>query len=260
MANTELNNYDAFNRELILDLTLGAFSIYDMDHADYPVIRDYLEIPTYYKTVTATAIYSGNDPILDGLGNPVTVDRIVLNNRSTDEREEKFKFLVTSSTSFTVGEYNDYRFLDWYSYDTTGTDYSSYLITGYLLTQEMMRRKQAIYLNVFCKLTESTYTTGSGNTIRPTRQSSCWVQSQWEWNNSTAQGKWGTAFQAYRLFKNLSASPAAGDAFDYGDTVVVTKNKLRGRGRALSLYIYSEIGKDLKLLGWGLEVTANDTP
>ena len=120
----------------------------------------------------------------------------------------------------------------------------------------MMRKKQAIYLKVFCQRTEDYY-------LSPTSlrfASSCKVQSQWQWNNSAAQGKWGVVFQAYRFTKPTPTNPVAGMAFDYGDTVIVTKNKLRGRGDALSLYFQSEQGKDMKLLGWGLEMTQNDTP
>ena len=41
--------------------------------------------------------------------------------------------------------------------------------------------------------------------------------------------------------------------------MVVTKNKLRGSGKCLSLYIKSEQGKDMKLLGWGHPVTMLST-
>jgi len=45
------------------------------------------------------------------------------------------------------------------------------------------------------------------------------------------------------------------DDFDYGYEVLTTKSKLRGYGRALSLYIQSESGKDMHLLGWGVSAT-----
>lgn len=260
MANTEVSNYDVFNRELIIDLNLGAFYVYDIGaEVDSPVVRDYLQLPTSVISEETVNLYSGNNQLTDGGGNPITAIRIVTSTRTTDERKERFKFVTTSSTDFTLSEYKDYRFKDWYSYDNTGQDYNAFLITGYELGDNMLLNKQSIYLMVYCERTEVNYITSSGSVIL-SRQSSCKVQSQWNWNNSTAQGKWGTVFQAYRLLKNQPASPSSGDTFDYGDTVIVTKNKLRGRGRALSLYFNSDPGKDLKLLGWGLEVTANNTP
>lgn len=261
MATTEISNYDTFNRELILDLTLGAFSIYDMSHGEttgIPKIRDYIELPTYYVTESQDVVYSGNDPLLDGSGNPITAIRHVLNNRTADERFEHFKFLITVDEDITIAEYNDYDFVDWTS-SGTAYDYNSFLITGYDISGDMMRKKQSIYLKVYCTRTEQSYTLISGG-VELNRQSSCKVQSQWQWNNSAAQGKWGPVFQAYRFVKPQPASPVAGDAFDYGDTVIVTKNKLRGRGDALSLYFNCDPGKDLKLLGWGLEMTQNDVP
>ena len=50
------------------------------------------------------------------------------------------------------------------------------------------------------------------------------------------------------------------DDFDYGESVIVTKNKLRGSGKCLSLKIQSETGKDIKILGWGIVATALNQP
>jgi hypothetical protein len=74
------------------------------------------------------------------------------------------------------------------------------------------------------------------------------------WANSANSGKWGTQFQAYRLLRNYVPS-GAGDPFDYGDSVIVTKNKLRGSGKVVSLKIQSETGKDMQLLGWAMQIT-----
>ena len=41
--------------------------------------------------------------------------------------------------------------------------------------------------------------------------------------------------------------------------MVVTKNKLRGSGKCISLYIQSTQGKDMKLLGWAHPVTMPTT-
>jgi hypothetical protein len=65
-------------------------------------------------------------------------------------------------------------------------------------------------------------------------------------------------FQAYRILRNFTPASVS-DPFDNGETVVSTKNKLRGSGKCLSLYIKSEAGKDMKLLGWGHPVTMLST-
>lgn len=257
--NDEITNYDTFNRELILDLTLGAFSIYDMAHTGDELIRDYLDIPPFYITTQDVQLYQGNNPITDGGGNPVTIEYITTVNRNTDNRRERFKFLITSGNDVSLAEFKDYRFVDWFSIDGIGVSYNTYLLTGYELSGDMLRQKQSIYLKIFFERTEDTYTL-SGSTVVLAHQSGCEVQSQWNWNNSAAQGKWGVPFQGYRLLKTQPTSPSAGDTFDYGEKVIVTKNKLRGRGHCLSLLFVPECGKDTKLLGWALEQTINDTP
>lgn len=256
---SEISYPNSYNRELILDLTLGAWSVYDMNHATFPNIHDYIPIPGFYLTNNTVNVYDNAGVLVtDGSGNPVTVVRQTSTDRTTDPRKERFKFLITRSTDVSIAEYRDYSFTDWVTIDGTGVDFSSYLITGYNLAGDMARHKQVIYLQIFCNRTETVYTLDGGTVLA--RQSSCKVQSQWDWNNSAAQGKWGPVFQAYRFLRPQPASPSPGDSFDYGETVITTKNKLRGRGRALSLYIQSEAKKDMKLLGWNVLTTINGEP
>jgi hypothetical protein len=47
----------------------------------------------------------------------------------------------------------------------------------------------------------------------------------------------------------VNAAQGAGEMQD-GQPVVVTKNKVRGRGRALQLKFTAEAGKDAHILGW----------
>ena len=82
------------------------------------------------------------------------------------------------------------------------------------------------------------------------------VQSQWDWANSEAYGKWSKPFQAYRYRRHYTANNAS-DTFDYGTTTIISKSKLRGRGRVVSLLISSDKGKDMDLLGWSMGITTN---
>jgi hypothetical protein len=41
--------------------------------------------------------------------------------------------------------------------------------------------------------------------------------------------------------------------------VVNTRNKIRGKGRALSLRFNTEPGKDMILLGWGMDISMKQT-
>jgi hypothetical protein len=47
------------------------------------------------------------------------------------------------------------------------------------------------------------------------------------------------------------------DQYDNGYETVVTKSKLRGKGKVMSLLIETEPKKDCKLLGWSMVVSTN---
>ena len=90
-------------------------------------------------------------------------------------------------------------------------------------------------------------------------ESSCIVQAQWEWCTSNDSGRWGQEFQAYRYRQMYFSDETSGTA-SYGYSVITTRNKIRGKGRALSFKFKTEPGKDLQLLGWSIELGRNGLP
>jgi hypothetical protein len=228
-SNTNYSN--KYNKELIYDLTLKAW--YKNDFAEStPYVADYVPVPGYASSRTA-------------------VDRSVAPARQF--RREQFSYLTIENGKFTLSEYKDKGFVDWREFDNEGKFYESYLYTGYELFGDIMRQKQIPYVFFYFQQTEDGFKT-EGNSLVHTNPSSCKVQAHWGWSDSATSGKWGDDFQAYRLLRNYVPS-GPDDTFDNGESVVVTKNKLRGSGKCLSLFIKSEPGKDMKLLGWGHPVT-----
>ena len=217
-----------------------------------PYIADYIPIPGYSVTSTEETVYKGTDEVLVTSG-----DTVVVNSDLAVNRSSQFSYLTIRGTSFTVSKYKDDTFKDWVSSDAVGISYLSYLVAGWELFGNFLRKKQVPYIQFYFKRTENGYTAASG-TLELTKPSSCLVQAQWNWTNSANSGKWGTQFQAYKLLRNYIPSGPT-DPFDYGEGVIVTKNKLRGSGKTLSLKIESEAGKDMQILGWGLPVTMNET-
>jgi len=147
--------------------------------------------------------------------------------------------------------YNNTDFKDWNLVDAEAS-----LITGYLTGGDNMRFKQVPYIFFHMLRTETGFE-DLGNDLKPIGESSCLVQSQWEWSNSATYGKWSKPFQAYRMRRQYMPDDE-NSSFDYGTATIVSKNKLRGRGRALSLYITTEEGKDLNLLGWSMLLGVNN--
>jgi len=255
-ASYSSSNYpNSYNKELIYDLTLKAWSKNEISSlvSDSPYIADYALIPGYSVTTREESVVAGTDTVLVTAG-----DTVVIPDDIATSRTEQFSFLTIVGTSFTLSKYNGSDFLDWKTKDSVGVDYSSYLYTGYELFGDIMKEKQIPYIFFYLQKTEDGFQ-ASGTDLVFTNQSSCKVQAQWGWSNSAANGKWGNEFQAYRILRNYTPS-GVGDTYDSGDSMVVTKNKLRGSGKCLSLYIRSEAGKDMKLLGWGHPVTQLSTP
>lgn len=156
-----------------------------------------------------------------------------------------------TGSSLKWATYSNTDFKDWNLVDAEAS-----LITGYLTGGDNMRFKQVPYIFFHMLRTETGFE-DLGNDLKPIGESSCLVQSQWEWSNSPTYGKWSKPFQAYRMRRQYMPDDES-SSFDYGTATIVSKNKLRGRGRALSLYITTEEGKDLNLLGWSMLLGVNN--
>ena len=246
------NNYiNRYTKELVFDLTLQAFytNVFSQLATSSPYVADYIEVPGYAISSfdEAVLVTNGNTVIDSNSDTVVTTEDLLLN------RSSQFSYLTIAGTNFTISKFNNLTFKDWKTEDGTGANYSSYLVTGYELFNDVMRDKQTPYIFFYFNRTEDGYTADGANLIL-NNQSSCKVQAQWNWANSANSGKWGNEFQAYRLLRNYIPS-GSGDPFDYGDGVIVTKSKLRGSGKTLSIKISSEEGKDMKLLGWAVPAT-----
>lgn len=237
---------DEYNKELVLDLNLQAF--YPNTIAVNNVfIADYVEVPNYINNASVEDVYVGNNLVMVG------ANAVQVNSTEVEDRESSFSFLVFKKTGyFTLAKYTNDTFVDW-KVAEGGVDYSSYIVSGYELFGDVARKKQATYLVMLFERTEDGF---SGSPLEATHPSSCLVQAQWNYTNSSASGKWGSVFQAYRYVRNYTPS-GVGDIFNTGDRVITTKNKLRGSGKALSLYIHSEAGKDMRVLGWAIPMTGN---
>jgi len=232
----------SYNRELILDLNLKAFylsSIHSSTSTNIPYISNYVNMPSFTTSISEdkVVVFEG-DVLVDD--DPVTIISLDFSGDTS-----QFKFLTLVDSSFTLSSYRDETFRDWKSSNGIGYNYESYLITGYDIAQDLMRQKRVPYIFTYLTRTE----TGFGVDLLPIKPSSCFLQAQWNWNNSPAGGKWGTPFQTYRLPRHYTPSGVF-DAFDTGEKVLVTKSKLRGSGKSISLKFSSEEGKDIKLLGW----------
>lgn len=238
-----------YNRELVLDTVLGAFYTNSISKTDSNTayVAGYIPVGSFSTVVdTQNVVVNGEQVVVNG--EDVVVSQTV---RSRGVSSTKYIAVVPGTTyNFTFSLYRNDEFVDWFSQDSTGISFDSYLITGYELFQDTMRRKYVPYLVMHFQRTESGFSQ-IGDDLFVDNPSSCLIQARWDWNDSDAAGKWGTQFQAYRLPRNYTPTGPSNN-FDYGYTVITTKNRLRGSGRAISMRLDSEAGKDMYVLGWGI--------
>lgn len=246
----------AERKELVLDLTLGAFSPVDFKKpsGSNPRVQCPVEVPPFKFSTATDDVVANLDNVLVG------TDQVQIEVRRGEDLLRSTYYLILTQTSptlrFTFGFYKDETFTDWKLLDGTGADAAAYLVTGYMSGGDHMREKQVPYIQFFFRRTEENMVVDGNGDLTPGNPSSCLVQAQWEWTDSASAGKWGKQFQAYRERRHYMPSGAS-DPYDTGFAVVTTRNKVRGRGKVLSLYLQTEPGKDLQLLGWSMLLGMN---
>lgn len=243
-------------RELIFDLNLGAFythTIGTLADSTFPRVAGLVEVPPFRLNEEETDVINDGEPVVND-GEQVTQE---VSTRGSTTRELAYVVLLSANpVRYSFGLYNDISFRDWQSVDGEGVDAPAYLVTGYMSGGDFLRYKQVPYVQFFFTRTESGFEDDGTGNLFPLNPSGCLVQAQWEWANSANSNRWGREFQAYR-YRRLYMPTGPQDSFDNGFEVLSTKNKLRGKGKALSLKIQTEPDKDCRLLGWSMIVGSN---
>lgn len=234
-------------REIIYHLAFQSFTINtfykggaDNDTREVVAV---VKTPQFISSAMNASVIEGFDNIVEGS------DNIVIETSERDGKPSRVAYLSLRNTNDdTYLFFSDLvrdDFQDWGTVDAP-----AHLLTGYVTGGDTSRQKQVPSLTVHCNRTETTATEEGVN-----NESSCLLQSQWEWTNDPYANKWGPTIQAYRLprpqIRGIDQPVAE------GIQVVTTRNKLRGRGRTVSLMFSTEAGKDCQLLGWSMLASAN---
>jgi hypothetical protein len=259
-ANGNDTNYRyKFDRALIFDTNIGGFYPWAFGELDSnsPYIFGIFTLPSISRvTETDTVIEAatGQTMIEAATGETLVADVEVIRGGQTTTI-----FIVAEPgvavSEMTFAQLNDDSFVDWQANDGTGKNYSSYFETGYLLEGNVVTRRQAPHVLVYSKRTETGYALNGAEYVLQ-NPSSCYMQARWDWADNSNSSKWGRRQQVYRILKDYDNTPTSLD-FDNGFPVTVTRNKVRGSGRALHLYFDSEDGKDFDIYGWAVHFSDN---
>ena len=241
--------------ELIFDVDLKAF--YQLEIAK-PIGETILPLsmvqtPPYvvgdlFETVTVD-------------GEVVTVDAVDVTEQSQESRNQfrEIKYLTVTGTdpliTTTFSEYRDPDFLDWTDSLAGGVDAAGHLLTGHISGGDFQRIKQVPYITTHMNRTEDGFELVNGDVV-PTNRSGCMLSARWEWTDSINSGRWSNPKEIYRYKRHYMPTDLS-DPYDYGFDTIVTKNKIRGKGRTVSLLFETEPLKDCHIIGWSMIVGVN---
>lgn len=213
-------------RVLLLDLTLNAFFKYDLSSL------------------------ASNSPIIIG-----GIDSENTNLWYTSSLRMLTAIPSSGTYKFIFSEFKNSSFYDWFTANGTGITYSSYLEAGYEYAGDVMLNKQLPYILAYFEQTETAFVS-DGTGYQLVNPSSCYMQAKWDFADAASSNRWSEEKQVYRL-QRLQLPDTSDLSLTYGQSVIVTKNKIRGKGRAIRTRWRSEDGKDFNLLGWGASYTGD---
>lgn len=247
-----------YQRELIFSTIKGGFTKryyeeIDDATANGPYLCGYLNLRKTIPTVESINVTAGGVLVTAG-GVAVTVATSSAEQRTKSSTLYLVAHPQASTETIRVAGLTNFEFLDWPLVQnddlTYGRDSEAYLITGAITGGDTRADKVLPFVHVRAKRTETDWFETVSEGVTMVGSSSILLSTQWDWTNDPASGRWGRAQQVYRLPRLIVLDPSHIFAFD----VIKTRNKVRGKGKAVSLKFSSEAGKDLYLHGWGLEV------
>lgn len=242
LFNSTENNQNRYDSILNFDVTLQAF--YPWSISDFP---NGPEVAGVFVDIGALTQLFDED-VVDSFGvtvvNSALEDVIVQDvETSVENKPTNLTYTTVSVDKMTFSKFYNDSYVDWESENGEGVEYTSFMETGFDLENDIMRNKQAVYLFVHLRDTET--------------PSSCKVRTKWDWSNNSNGNRWSREFEAFRKPLFRVTSTVNEEAFP----VIVTKNKVRGHGKAIQLrFECNERNKNFDLLGWAVAFAGNTEP
>lgn len=240
--------YDTFSKRVIwLYKTVGPLSVNDRYVYDGILTFNMLNQAFYKWTVdTDTAriqgvitvyaqsgasvvanVVDGENKVLDGTNN-VVANVFVSSLSNTSVNKFLVSYDVGSETKLTFGEHFRTSNVDWQSVVEGGVPYESYVIAGYAVRGQGVRKFQENYITV--------YSDGNANTAFR-------VRGRWDYANQANTNRWSTA----QIITNTE-----GD-YDYKSNRV----KIRGHGKAYQIQLFNHGNAPFSIIGWAAAETGN---
>lgn len=238
-GDTDVTVDQKYNKVLILDLVLNAFYPWKFTDEDAPssyIVGAFSSTGLGVIEETFNVVANGDNVVANGNNVVATITEFV------KDIDPNVRFIVRdgSTGKLTFATLTNTDFLDW------GTkDYSTYIEAGYIFDGDASLRKNGIYVTTYFDITETGFTGDEVLGYDLVNPSSCLLKAYWDLKvaNSSSQ-------QVYRFLRPIVVDTGDLNNFNYPYESVVTRNRIKGRGRVLKLRFESETGKDFQLQGY----------
>jgi hypothetical protein len=239
-------------KELVLDTVLNVFYQNTIKNISPNSVELHGLFPSepFRRGNTESIILSETDAVQVVSENTVVQEVI----RTTGIQSVRYLVVKKQDSSYllTFSYYNNTSFLDWKTSDNVGVDAKAYVLTGQQIAKDSSVAKQMPYLIMYFKRTED----GVTEEFVPNKPSGCLMRCQWDFANTVLSNKWSALVQTYR-YRRAQYVVDLNDQYDNGFELIVSKSKVRGRGKAFSLYFETEPLKDCRIVGWSISLNGN---
>lgn len=232
------------NNVLVLDAALRAF--YPWYIEDAGVSTDCVINFEFYSgfgaSISALDVVTTNgDDVVTTAGDDVISQQVA--NVATGSPAIIAIIRDNATNKITMGSFSGDDFLDWGT-----TNYSSYAEAGYDFMGDLLLQKTAPYVTTYMRLTETAWEGNEQTGYQPDKPSSMFVTSFWDFKSASSS----SPQQAYRFKRMPVVNSSNLLDFNHPESVIVTRMKLRGKGRSMRIKFESEQGKDFILLGFSV--------
>lgn len=232
------------NNILVLDAALRAFYPWYIEDAglNTDCVIDFEFYSGFGASISALDVVTTNgDDVVTTAGDDVISQQVA--NVATGSPAIIAIIRDNATNKITMGSFSGDDFLDWGT-----TNYSSYTEAGYDFMGDLLLQKTAPYVTTYMRLTETAWEGNEETGYQPDNPSSMFVSSFWDFKSASSSNPQ----QAYRFKRMPVVNSSNLLDFNHPESVIVTRMKLRGKGRSMRIKFESEQGKDFILLGFSV--------
>lgn len=230
---TDLNATYEYDRVLNFNIRTNAFYPWTITDNGAVKVHGILSTELITRPVAVlNVVDSSVDNVVDSLS-----DQVITFADSGNDAQQFDKYLVSypngsGSYNITFGERTDDTYRDWFKYDNFGVNFVSYLITGYKLRGQGIRKFQSNWVLIFSRLDDAV---------------SYKFQGIWDYaTTGSGTGRWSTNQLVGHT--NLSYSNA------------FRRLKVRGHGKSLQFRVSSVDNEPFDIIGWSTLQTVQGAP